>query len=269
MSVTLQLDDESTWPAEVVHIIERNFDLLDDWYGPTAEARERDRSPGDIQCGPSFSAKEHDRVLWDLQHALSCRNLGSGFHCTRLTKAERSAILETGMQPQNKDGLRIRINALAGAGFISESIASVLSVENDASALNRAGKIWFCFFEPHFAGEGGISGFFRYWGGEALYGRHASKEPTRAALQEIGTPSIVVADIAVAGINPSAPPSIPMVRRYFMNRGAKITESARYEAYTTWPIPPRSINRILRYPEPEFIRLTRCDSWRIALQAAE
>lgn len=269
VSVTLQLDDESTWPVDLVHIIEQHIELFDDWYGPTAEARERDRAPGDIQCGPSFSAKEHDRALSELQSVLSRHSIGPGFHCTRLTEAERSAIRESGMQPQNGERLRVRIQALASAGLIPEAVTSELVVQNYANDRCRAGKIWFCFFETHSAGESGISRFFRYWGGEALYGTHECSVSTRAALQGIGTPSIVVADVSVGSLSPSALPGIPMVRRYFQNRGARITESVNYEAYTTAPVPPQAIDRILRYPEPEFFRLTRCDSWRISLQAAE
>lgn len=268
MSVTLQLDDESTWPVDVVRAIDQHVDLFDDWYGPTAESRERDRTPGNIQCRPSFSAKEHDRALSDLQNVLSRYNVGPGFHCTRLTERECSAILEAGMQPQNGERLRVRIQALAAAGLIPGPVTSALSAQNDANDRSRAGKTWFCFFEPHSAGEAGISRFFRYWGGEALYGGHEGNVSTRTALQGIGSPSIVIADIPIASLNRSALPAIPVVRRYFQNRGARITEAVRYEAYTTCPVPPQAIQRILRYPESEFIRLTRCDSWRVSLQAA-
>jgi hypothetical protein len=62
--------------------------------------------------------------------------------------------------------------AIHGDGLINWAAATAFASKNQAGDLNRAGKIWFCFFPPHHAGQRGIERFFRYWGGEALYNSH-------------------------------------------------------------------------------------------------
>jgi hypothetical protein len=42
-------------------------------------------------------------------------------------------------------------------------------------------------------------------------------------------------------------------------------EPLDHEDRATRPLPPDSIRRIIRFPEPDFIRLTKCDEWDVPL----
>lgn len=255
------VEDESTWPADVVHFIERRRELFDDWNGPAAEARVRSRKPGEMSRGPHFPPKAYDEAIYGLCSKLRQYTLESGFHCTRLTDGEIEKILQSGMQLQNAASLRDRIQALQAAGLIDMSSASAFVASNSADDSNRAGMIWFCFFQPHLAGESGISALLRYWGGEALYRWHIRDVNRRTLLQRLGAPCVVVADIRIACLSKNSSLCTRLVRRYFQNRGGDIREEVEHEDFTKSTVPADAIQRIVRYPEPEFMKLTRCETW--------
>jgi hypothetical protein len=93
-----------------------------------------------------------------------------------------------------------RIGRLRESGMIEEAIAERLATENRADSANRAGKIWFCFFPPHHAGESGIEALLRHWGGEALYNSHDNDPITGPILRALGTPCLVEADVPIASL---------------------------------------------------------------------
>lgn len=232
------------------------------------KARRRRRGCGQsvraiVPIGIASRPGSTTRVL-ALERLLRPHTLESGYHCTRLTDAEIDSILQTGMQLQNADSLRRRIQTLHAAGLIDDTAASEFTNSNSADDANRAGMIWFCFFPPRVAGESGVGSLVRYWGGEALYRWHW-KGARGALLQRIGIPCIVVADVPIADINQNSSLSTRFVRRYFQNRGGDIREEVDHEGYAISPLPAATIRRIIRFPDPEFLRLTGCDTWREGL----
>lgn len=264
----MRLDDESTWPAEIVQFLDQTSELFDDWEGPTSEARVRMRRPGSHSDGPRFPAKSYDQAIYGLERLLRKHTLESGYHCTRLTDAEIEVIRRNGMQLQNASSLRARIQACADGGLIDRCVAADFSTTNGANDSNRIGMIWFCFFAPHLAGEAGVEGFFRYWGGEALYRWHYGDVLKGAVLQQIGTPCLVVADVPIASLNKHSGLCTKLIRRYFQNRGGDIREDVEHVDYSVCPIPAQSIRQIVQFPGPEFAKLTRCDTWRQPLVEA-
>lgn len=189
------LEDESTWPPNVVRFLEQHQALFDDWHGPASEARVRSRKPGDHSDGPRFPWQQHDRALDQFDPLLKPHVLEGGHHCTRLTEAEIEAIRGGGMRLQNAEALSVRIRMIETDGTLSAAAAAALIGNNQADASNRAGKLWFCFFPPHLAGESGTEIFFRYWGGEALSRSHYQHPERGRLLQRIGVPCIVLADV--------------------------------------------------------------------------
>jgi len=259
------LDDEATWPSEVVRFIGTNEELFDDWHGPTSEASVRDRRPGDHDDRHRFTARQYDRAILELAVLLKPYTLSPGYHCTRLTDSEIAGILRSGMQLQNGTLLRGRIRALEQDDLISPEIARSLSSTNQADDSNRAGKIWFCFFPPKLAGENGIGRFFRHWGGEALYNSHEDDSVTSPILRRLGTPAVIEADVPIASLNTHSFLSTKIVRRYFVNRGGEIREGIEHAGYSVYSLPAQAIRRIIRFPDSEFINLTQCNTWRTTL----
>lgn len=256
------LDDETTWPREVVRFIEENRALFDDWHRPASEARERDRKPGDHSSGPRFPWQQHDHAVGRLGALLKPHTLEPGYHCTRLTDPELEAIRTGGMRLQNAKLLADRIRVLEQEGVIDAEAAVALIGDNQADAANRAGMLWFCFFPPHLAGESGIEIFLRYWGGEALSRSHYQDSVRGPLLRPIGRPCLVVADVPIAGLSEVFGLSVKLIRRYFLNRGGRIAEEIDHEGFATTALPASSIRRIVCFPEPEFVDLTKCGTWR-------
>lgn len=238
--------------------------LFDDWYGPASEARERIRKPGEIPIGPRFSARSHDAAFDQLDAMLKPYTLVPGYHCTRLTEREIACIREAGMQPPNLQILSNRIVALKEERLIDDTVAAALLVENEADQQNRSGKIWFCFYPPRHAGEGGIGRFFKYWGGEALYNSHQEHALRGPILEKIGTPCLIEAEIPIASLGHRSMLATIIVRRYFVNRGWDTNESMNYESFAVESIPACSITRVIKYPHADFIGLSGCDTWRLA-----
>jgi hypothetical protein len=262
------IDDESTWPPEVLRFLDSNATTLDFLYGAQAKARDDERrNSADGLLGDL--TREQQIAIWRVDEAMrqfdrllraSC-TLTSGYHCTRLTDAEISSIERTGMQPSNGQILAARIAALVQAGSIPDEIAAALLQTNQANDANRAGKIWFCFFPPSQLAQRGIERFFRRWGGEALYNSHEDNPVSGQALREIGTPCVVEADVPMDSLAKHYVPTSKMIKRYFFNRGWTNLEIERHEGCAVTDIRPTLIRRVHRFPEAEFVRQTQCDSW--------
>lgn len=185
-----------------------------------------------------------------------------GWHCTRLTDAEIALIEATGMQLPNAHILNERIDKLVEAGQIIGRIADALKSTNQAGDINRIGKLWFCFFAPNEAGEGGIHRFFRHWGGEALYNSHENNNLTSQALTSIGTPCVVEAVIQIRSLNQHSYVTQRVIERFLWGKGVLHSEPEILEGYSLDPIAAGSIKRVLKYPDVEFSRLTGYKNWQ-------
>lgn len=180
-----------------------------------------------------------------------------GYHCTKLTSEEIENIRTNGMSVQNADSLSARIERLLFSNLISLEVAQCLKEKNQANDRNRAGKLWFCFFEPFLAGADGIERFFRSWGGEALYNLHESSPITGAALRGIGTPCIIRANVPIFSMIDSKFPDGAMARVLLSKLGHRIKIPIEHVGYSTQNIAPQNIIEIIEYPSEMFVELTK------------
>jgi hypothetical protein len=185
-----------------------------------------------------------------------------GWHCTRLTDAEVATILSTGVHFPNREILNRRIDAVVMDGSLSPDLAERLKARNQAADNNRAGKLWFCFYAPKLAGEGGIGRFFRHWGGEALYNYHEDNRVTSPALRVIGTPRVVVAEIPIAFLSNTFGLATHVTRRFLTERGHDVERAERQEGYVVRHLPWSAIREVVTLHSSEFSRLTGCDDWK-------
>jgi hypothetical protein len=207
-------------------------------------------------------AGAYDRAISSVCDALSPFAI-TGWHCTRLTDEEISAILADGMKLPGVDTLHRRIEALVSAGKVSPQIETALKASNQAADSNRAGMLWFCFFPPGIAGEGGIGRLFRHWGGEALYNSHEDDEVTSPVLRGIGAPAIIEADVPIAFLRrPYYGLAMKIVRIFLIDGGYHTQEPTTHSDRITQPLPANFIRRIIRYPEADFFTLAGCSTWR-------
>ena len=185
----LDLDCPDSWPGEVLAYLAEYCDLFRRWTTGRGEV----------------PAHDFDEAIHGLRHALAPYRI-LGWHCTRLTDAERDDVLLNGMRLLDAALLIRRIGALVTASEIAPDLGRRLALENEAAKDYRAGRVWFCFFPPRNVGQGGIERFFRHWGGEALYVQHESDPDTSSVLASIGTPRIVEAYVPIASFRPHGKP---------------------------------------------------------------
>jgi hypothetical protein len=183
-----------------------------------------------------------------------------GYHCTRLTDDEIAHIESNGMQLPDGAMLKRRVEALERAGRIEAQVGRAFVAENSADDTNRAGQLCFCFFPPHLAGECGIESLLRYWGGEALYRWHDCHPERGRILGTIGVPCLVEADVPIASLNELSFLEENAVDQFLHTRGH--ATKGRHQDRARRDISATNIRRVIRYPEADFIALTRCDAWR-------
>jgi hypothetical protein len=248
----INLEDPRSWPADLLAYLEEHLELFIAWESP--------RQGGDDE---SFAlAKRFDRAGYGLSDVLRPYAL-VGWHCTKLTEAEIAAITTHGMTPPSAQILDTRIADLERAGILPADIAARLRAKNQASECTRAGRIWFCFFEPHIAGQSGIERFFRSWGGEALYNSHEDDPLTGPVLAGIGTPCLIEAEVPIASLPTPDGLSLKVYRLFLASRGHRLRNTApEHEDRAIVPLPATTIRRIIRHPELDFVRLTKCNEWR-------
>ena len=132
---------------------------------------------------------------------------------------------------------------------------------DQADEKNRTGTVWFCFFPPGRTGEDGIGRFFRHWGGEALYNSHERDPVSSQAISCIGTPCLVEANVPIAALARHCGLEFNILRRFLVGRGLPGQGSADYEGRIVRPLPAANVRRVIRFPSPDFLELTRCLEW--------
>lgn len=151
------------------------------------------------------------------------------------------------------------------AGIIESKIADRLCTENLGTEQFRVGRIWFCFFPPLRGGQSGIERFFRFWGGEALYGLHEIDPETGPILRRVGVPCVIEADVPVVALRKHSFLPMKIARKFPIERGFETGEPTEHEDPALAPIPAANIRRIIRYPDQEFCALTGCLTWKTPL----
>jgi hypothetical protein len=76
-------------------------------------------------------------------------------------------------------------------------------------------------------------------------------------------PCLVEADVPIASLNEVSFLEVKAVNQFLHTRGHATKERwLEHEDRARRDISATNIRRVIRYPEPDFIALTRCDAWR-------
>jgi hypothetical protein len=213
---------------------------------------------------PAKNAADFDRAMATLGNALRLYSI-RGWHCTRLTDDEAAHVKVSGLAPLSVDLIERRIAAQVQRGVLPAVVGDALRAAHQGHASNRAGMVWFCFFPPREAGEGGIHRLLRHWGGEAMYWAHESDATVASVLRGLGTPCIVEADVPVAWLSDMFTTAMSVVRRDLIHHGEPVAEPVRFEAHATCAIPADCVRAVHRFPDARFVVLSGCDGWRTPL----
>ncbi|MFM0085015.1 hypothetical protein P0D72_40120 [Paraburkholderia sediminicola] len=140
--VLLPLGQPGAWPAPLVSLLDSLHELF-----LNGEIAPRKVSPG-----------KYDRAIVAVADSLTPYSI-TGWHCTRLTDDEIEQILESDMELPEGTMLRRRVDAIVTSGQLPRDVGERLAAANQADESNRSGRLWFIFFPPRRAGEGGIGRF--------------------------------------------------------------------------------------------------------------
>jgi hypothetical protein len=261
VTAAIEIDNQETWPDELVTIVDESRDLLIAW--------QRRQSEIDDLCEECVSARWNrprnefstkaddfvamvDRLL--MQHQLVAR------HCTRLTDAEIAKVTSmTGVEPLSTVLVQRRLEGLRGAGIIGEAEFATLTAASQAAESNRRGMTWWILDAATLRDCSSVARFLRQWGGEAIFWQHESGDVGHL-LRTIGYAAIVEA-------------AIP--RKLMRTIGRTLGETFRLaiangelptqDAVTDQAVRPEMVQRVVRYGTPEFEVLTGASSWGISL----
>ncbi|BFI96060.1 MAG: hypothetical protein RSP_15700 [Rhodanobacter sp.] len=248
MSVLLNLDRPIEWPDALKATLDNVRPIMRAW-----------------ELGlPAKNGADFDRGVVTLGNALLSYSV-RGWHCTRLTDDEAANIEAVGLAPLSADLIERRITTQVRRGTLPVAVGDILRAAHQGAASNRAGMIWFCFFPPYEAGEGGIHRLLRHWGGEAMYWAHESDATVAPVLRQLGMPCIVEADVPVAWLSDTYSVAMSVARRDLIHHGESVTEPVRFEAHATCAIPGDCVHAVHRFPGARFIALSGCDGWRAPL----
>ena len=185
-----------------------------------------------------------------------------GWHCTRLTDTEVDTIRERGLYPTSEEMLKHRLKEVTAKGIITNEIQNRLLARNGANEEARAGRIWFCFYQPYKTDEDAVGRFFSYWGGEALYRQHERDSVTGPILAQIGTPRVIEVEVPITAIDQAYRCTFHIRQRWL--KAGQETSGPResLDSYSIRPIPPNYVKRIITYPEKSFCEITGCAEWK-------
>ncbi len=207
-----------------------------------------------------------DRAIHCLGDSLRPFSL-RGYHFTRLTDHEAAQVEKQGLEILSVDLIERRIAAQVTSGALTLDQGSRLLQKNQIRDANRTGMAWFCFYAANEVLEGGVMPLLKHWGGEALYNFNADDLELGPLLRSMGRPALIEAHVPASYLSNTFRLASAVYRADLANQGLRTKERpGRFEDYSTRPLDSRMVRQVLRYPEPEFIRLTGCKKWNQPLK---
>jgi hypothetical protein len=261
------VDDEATWPAAVVELLNANLAGLEAFH--QERARIDNLCEKDILSRINTPHNPHrclnDTIIEALNTELADEDL-VGWHCTRIRKDEIRVIESDGLAPLSVEFLAKRIDRCEASGEIPAAIANRFRTVNQASESNRSAMIHLIFTRQTLAIESGVIRLFRSWGGEALYGLHESDTETGLILTNIGIPCIVEAVVRVPEVQTYCSVGECFLRAYLHRQGVETGHDPEMGGYVRRAISGDRVRRVIQRQDEDFERLTSSATWLTRLR---
>lgn len=258
----LLLDDEDTWPEELVLLLRGGLATLAAYEQVRAaidDAAENDimlkirRPPNDYQ-------QARDDILSECE-AIAAATDVVAWHCTRLTEAEAEDVRLNGLRPLSAQLAGDRLARAGEGGHLPPDVIDALRASNQATADNRAGRVYLILSASLLRDEEGVYRLLGYWGGEALYGLHEDDRVVAAALRSTGLPSLVEVAVPAAAVDSYCSPGERLMRVFLARQGIDTGEETRFQGVVRSGVPAERVRRVIWRPELEFEALTGCAGW--------
>lgn len=177
-----------------------------------------------------------------------------GWHCTKLCEDEIASICSEGMYPLSPETSERRVQRRLDAGDVTSIAAAALRTKNQTADANRQ-MLWFVFTRKLLR-TSGVTDFFTYWGGEAIYNSHDRDPITGPVLRAIGKPCIIEISLPLESVVTFGPIEERVVRAFLSRNGISDGESPDCEGYTRDLVAPHQIRRVITTDDDDFQILT-------------
>lgn len=259
---TIYLDDEHSWPNEIVKLLESKLALLRSFGERELQIHRSAQDDVLVRINPPTNEYwfERESIAVNVGQLLEGRSI-IGWHCTRLCDDEVASLRRAGMYPLSPETLSARLQHRIDNGDIPSSAASRFASEHDAKNIHRQ-MLWFIFDRKCLRDESGVGRFFASWGGEALYNHHEDDSHTGPILRSIGQPRIVEASLPLKSVDVPELPGEWFVRAFLDHRDIQRPHDARTDGHVRVAVPPEDVCRVFTLGESDFEILTGASRWR-------
>lgn len=192
----VDLDRKPTWPQEVYLQITPH---LPEIAAERAAQNAFDMS-GDRWFKPSPPSPRTDNALQIINAAMAGRQLRV-FHATRLLEA--NSVLAQGLRPLNLVNQMAAVRSELVHRQLHKEVRELDEALREANLASqsyacREQQVWFTPLRRSLH-DGGCDIFFEHWGGEAVQRLTQSKAQLTSAIQNLGSPAVVVGNIPAFG----------------------------------------------------------------------
>jgi len=268
MKLAVEIEDIDSWPRDFREEALNNKALLISYH---QEYRRISRlGEKDIKARvnpPNNKYKDEYIALVDnLEQILFKHNI-VGYHCTRLTPREQTAIKENSLKMLTKNLIQQRLNnALKDKLITKWEYQYLLNSKHLQKTLDkkeyRTGMIWFCPNLSTFKEYDGVYRLFRYWGGEALYWGHENDENISNSIKQLGTPCIVKCALPFHDVDFYHNYTARFLS-YVVSDIIKYPEpSVDFDMYIKRDLCPEEVLEIIDISNPRFVQMIDYDKWK-------
>ena len=234
MKLPVDVDDRTTWPPKVGHIV----DKWAEQYNDTTE----------YSCDLALAIEDEE----EFRNLLSGRLLRA-YHCTRLLPHEIPIVVEAGLRPLSADLLNDRINSAQEAGLIGPGDAEDLRAGHvfaTSKQQYRENQVCLILSKSMFLHNlHGCKTLLETWGGEGIY-RSSNKLPILDRLKSLSKPTIVIALLDLSGRN--SPHNVyPALHKVFVGAALHLSDVGADVFYKA-AVSPENVERLLQPGDPDY-----------------
>lgn len=264
----VEIEDYHSWPQDFRQTVSQNEHLVLSYHQERKRLDALCENDVILRCRRPANVYEADykQLMTDLDGILSTNSI-IGYHCTRLTPFEMTAVKDDGIRTLCTSLIKERIQQAFKDKWLTQPEYDRLqmspTIQDNLGNKNghRTGKIWLCPNRSTLRNSGAVHRFFRSWGGEAIFKGQADQMIIHA-VNKIGLPCIVKCHMAF--------PDIESFHTSHAERFVSRFVSGSIEYPCPSPVFDMSIGRDLKADQvldlidisnPAFAKLTDYETW--------
>lgn len=255
--MNIEIADINTWPIQARTLLENNLELLSQ-YQITEDALQ---DGSYIESNP-YSA-ERGLIINQLNQMLENHNF-VGYHCTRLTNAERKDVIINGLELSSEVLWRKKSEGITLSSEAIDTTVLPLLMENLHLISKSFGRLWFVCGASALKIERGVSKFFSVYGGEAIHDLPQNNKFSELGLNFIGKPCIIKASLSLRGRN--YPIGRSMEAAFLQYHEVEAQDGSSFDVCLDRQLPSSQVLRIITIEDPEFKELTDYENWYESIQ---